>query len=214
MVTKYERGRAVEYRIQRELEAVGYTTARAAGSKGKFDVLAWDRNHYRIIQAKSFVTRAGSFADDVGQIRAILCPPNTRRELWVWKKREGWQCKLIIGDREEEDRLLPIAEADDAGPGRYYPTVIGPDGRQRTFHQSLPLPVEYPAPPPGYSVPDSRRAYGAPITITCVGTQELRDVLRGVRSAVEEAGLKPLLQREVPARRPRKARTRRNQPKA
>ena len=55
MTTRYERGRAIEYRIQRELESVGYTTARAAGSKGKFDVLAWDAIHFRIIQAKSFI---------------------------------------------------------------------------------------------------------------------------------------------------------------
>ena len=205
MTTSYERGRAIEYRIQRELEALGYTTARAAGSKGKFDVLAWDHRIYRIIQAKSFIKRPGSFKDDVEQIRSILCPPNTRREFWIWKHRQGWQAKIILGSRPEEDCLLELAERPNADPWRYNPSVVEADGYQRPFYQPVPQSYKLPASITDYSGLTERRAYGTPITVSCVGTQELRDVLSGVRSAVEKAGLQPVLLNEVSARRTRKA---------
>ena len=211
MTTKYERGRAIEYRIQRELEANGFTTIRAAGSKGKADVIAWDEHIYRHIQAKSFITRPGSFADDIEQLRSILCPANARKELWVWKHREGWQAKLLIGSRPEEDRILPIDESDHGVEGYYWPAVIADDGHLATLHQPLSFQSLTTAAAPDRGSPISRRAYGTPITITCIGTQNLRDVLSGVRSAVEEAGLEPVLQHEVPKGRKGKKELRSNQ---
>jgi len=206
MTTSYERGRAIEYRIQKELEAVDYTTARAAGSKGKFDVLAWDDHIFRIIQAKSFIKRPGSFNADVTAIRAIQVPPGTRREFWIWKHRQGWQVKILLGDHPEEDCVLPIAEAAHGSLRRYEPSVIRADGRRSTLHQPLPLL--------GWSATTfaedrelaSRRAYGSPITFSSIGDQPMRDVLRDVRAAIEEARLEPVLQREVPTRRKKPAR--------
>jgi len=214
MTTSYERGRQVEYRIQRELEAVGYTTARAAGSKGKFDVLAWDTHNFRIIQAKSFIQRAGSFRDDVGQIRGISCPPNTRREFWIWKHRAGWQVKLLIGDRPEEDRILELAEIADEDKTNISPRVVGPDGNIDALYLRLPLTNPDEAPTPGDSSEARRRAFGTPITVTCVGTVEMRDVLRGVRDPLPQPRAGEILLGGVPASWEEEVRIRADEQKA
>ncbi len=108
--TSYQRGRAAEYAIQHELEALGYTTTRAAGSKGALDVIAWTDQHIRYIQAKTFITKPGSYAADIRKLTSMPVPPHAIRELWVKKFRaKGWFKKLII----TEETPCPSAPPPD-----------------------------------------------------------------------------------------------------
>jgi Holliday junction resolvase-like predicted endonuclease len=97
MATKYESGRASEYKVQKELEAQGYCTTRAAGSKGKIDVIAWNDEHTRFIQVKTFLTRVGSYKADILAIEAISFPPNATAELWIRQRgKPGWLSQIVI----------------------------------------------------------------------------------------------------------------------
>lgn len=97
MTTKYEQGRAAEYTVQRELEAEGYTTLRAAGSKGKTDVLAWNDVHYRHIQVKTFKDRVGNYAEDIEALTTIRTPPNATKELWIKQRgKRGWFKQIVL----------------------------------------------------------------------------------------------------------------------
>jgi len=54
---KYQRGRRAEYKLMRELEEDGFSTIRAAGSHGVYDVIGfkWNNNDemvIRLIQVK------------------------------------------------------------------------------------------------------------------------------------------------------------------
>lgn len=97
MATKYESGRASEYKVQKELEAQGYCTTRAAGSKGKIDVIAWNDQHTRFIQVKTFLTRVGNYKADITAIEAITFPPHSTAELWIRQRgKPGWLSQLVI----------------------------------------------------------------------------------------------------------------------
>lgn len=97
MTTRYQAGRESEYKAQRELEAEGYCTIRAAGSKGKIDVLAWNATETRFIQVKTFLTKAGSYAADIKAIEGLSFPPGSTVELWVRQRgRPGWLHKHIL----------------------------------------------------------------------------------------------------------------------
>lgn len=97
MVTKYERGRDNEYRAMRDLEAEGYTVTRTAGSHGAADVIAWNDQHIRFIQIKSYIKRMTSYAKDIAQLTELVTPPNATRELWIRKKgQRGWQEQRLI----------------------------------------------------------------------------------------------------------------------
>lgn len=97
MATKYEAGRESEYRVQRELEAEGYCTTRAAGSKGKVDVIAWNAEHIRFIQVKTFLTKVGSYAADIKALEAITFPPSSTVELWIRQRgQRGWLHKHVL----------------------------------------------------------------------------------------------------------------------
>jgi Holliday junction resolvase len=52
-VTNYDKGRRFEWAIIEHLEREGYDCIRAAGSKGKCDVLAFKPGQTLVIQAKS-----------------------------------------------------------------------------------------------------------------------------------------------------------------
>lgn len=52
-MTQYTTGRRFEYAVIKDLEVDGYDVIRAAGSKGKIDILAWKPGQILCIQAKS-----------------------------------------------------------------------------------------------------------------------------------------------------------------
>ncbi len=97
----YERGRASEYKCQRDLETEGYQTTRTAGSHGAADVIAWNTHHMRFIQCKTTVgkvtTSANSYPADRKKLAAILLPPHGQAEMWVRKiGQRGWAIQEIL----------------------------------------------------------------------------------------------------------------------
>lgn len=103
MSTRYQQGRQAEYAVQRELAAEGYTTIRAAGSKGKTDILAWNGNHYRHIQVKTFAKRPGDYSDDLAALSSFPAPYNATRELWIKQRgQRGWFQKLVLSGESKQ----------------------------------------------------------------------------------------------------------------
>jgi len=88
-------GREIEYKIQKFLEDQGYDTLRSAGSKGAFDIIAWNENVTRRIQAKREKKRA-SYNKDLEKIDKSKSPPFTTKELWVWRTGKGWRSVAVI----------------------------------------------------------------------------------------------------------------------
>lgn len=52
-VTNYTRGRNLEYKVKKELEAQGYLVIRSSGSHSPFDLIAMRMDEIRFIQLKS-----------------------------------------------------------------------------------------------------------------------------------------------------------------
>ncbi|RLA39644.1 MAG: hypothetical protein DRR06_18795 [Gammaproteobacteria bacterium] len=200
MRTNYNRGRDTEYHCQSDLEEIGYVTMRAAGSKGKTDVLAWNEHVYRHIQTKSFIKRPGDFSADIIQIRSLLLPPSGRRELWVWQFRVGWWLKIQIGPTQKEDLVLPLAEQDASGAGANDALAIGADWRFYLFDQQLQKAEEHPVARPGKRGKDSGRTHGTASAITRIHTQELRALWRDIRDPDKGEG-PALLPDQVPEQR-------------
>lgn len=103
MSSKYASGREVEYKIQRFLEGEGYNTLRSAGSKGAFDIIAWNSFVTRRIQAKRELKKS-SYSADLKKIASSLSPPNSTKELWVYRTRVGWRLVEIIESTDGADK--------------------------------------------------------------------------------------------------------------
>lgn len=89
-MTKYATGARLERLIQQELEAEGYYTVRSAGSRGAFDVIAWNDQHIRLIQSK----KAGISKAERKKMAKIVVPPNSLRE--VWERVNGkWRREIV-----------------------------------------------------------------------------------------------------------------------
>jgi len=188
MVTRYERGRAIEYRIQRELEAVGYYTVRTAGSHGKFDVIAWNIGGVRFIQAKSFIKRATSAAADIDEIRQIFRPERSSAELWVWKQRAGWQAKVRVGAEPASDALLPLAESRHEGPEDDSTPALKADGLVYTHDRAVPFERWWETATASQRSSYGRSPFGTPASLAGIGLPHLCDVLSGIRGDVKEEG--------------------------
>lgn len=105
MNKRYLQGRAAEYLAQRELEKEGWTTVRAAGSKGVIDIVAWRAERVRLIQIKSFQTRPGSYEKDIKQLSDIMLPPSGCAELWVRQKnKQGWTDKIVVKENNPHEQ--------------------------------------------------------------------------------------------------------------
>lgn len=52
-MNKYAKGRRLEYRAKKILEAQGYTVFRTAGSHGLFDLIAIKRDWMKLVQVKA-----------------------------------------------------------------------------------------------------------------------------------------------------------------
>jgi predicted transcriptional regulator len=84
-VSRYAAGVEAERKTMAVLEAAGYQTARMAGSHGMFDVIAWDRQRFRLIQVKRGVARLSPADREAMQNAAV--PENASREYWRWPLR-------------------------------------------------------------------------------------------------------------------------------
>lgn len=87
----YLRGYRVELLAKKELEKEGYYVVRSAGSHSLFDLIAFDNYDFRLIQLKSFSgkKKAPKFKWDEAA-RNVGVPENCRKEIWVYKSREGF----------------------------------------------------------------------------------------------------------------------------
>ena len=99
----YERGRASEYKAQRDLESLGYQTTRTAGSHGAADVIAWNACHMRFVQCKTYVKNKGSYDDDLKKIDSLILPPHSQAELWVRRiGQQGWESQEVLRQWESK----------------------------------------------------------------------------------------------------------------
>lgn len=86
------RGLESERNCMRELEAQGYMAVHARGSLGMFDVVAMNEKVLILIQVKRVKKRPYGFKSVVKEIDEFHNhPENTRKELWVWVDKEGWE---------------------------------------------------------------------------------------------------------------------------
>lgn len=84
-MANYHKGRRREYRAQAILEAAGYTTTRAASSKGAADVIAWDGQRIRFISVKSGSAYASAVEREALQLLPV--PANASKEIWRFPDR-------------------------------------------------------------------------------------------------------------------------------
>ena len=76
------KGRRLEHKTIRRLEAEGYDCTRAAASKGKWDIIAIGDKGIRLVQVKA--NRPPGSKERREMIQALV-PPNASKEYWVWK---------------------------------------------------------------------------------------------------------------------------------
>lgn len=98
-MTKYDSGRRVEYAVQKWLaESIGkYGTTRSAGSKGAFDVIAYNPYMVRFIQVKRETAKT-SYKADLSRMEGVELPPSCSKELWVYTKGKGFTLIYVLGD--------------------------------------------------------------------------------------------------------------------
>lgn len=79
------KGRRLEHRSRRLLEAAGYAVVRAAGSLGTWDLVGLSPAGVALVQVKA--NRPPSPADLEG-LRDFPAPPNTVKLVHVWRDRQ------------------------------------------------------------------------------------------------------------------------------
>ena len=97
MTTNYQRGAQTEYRVCQELERVGYTCQRSAGSHNLWDVCAVGPTGIRLIQCKrtkQYYKTEYEVAKE--QLKELPELPNVSREIWVWRDNEGWVIQEVV----------------------------------------------------------------------------------------------------------------------
>jgi hypothetical protein len=72
-------------------EKQGYKTIRAAGSKGDWDIIAWNHQHILFIQVK---TRDWPGTEEMERLKQSPCPPAGKKLIYRW----------ITGRREPDVR--------------------------------------------------------------------------------------------------------------
>lgn len=96
MNKKYNAGRRKEYELKKELEGLGYCATRAAGSKGAFDIIAYNENHVRFIQVK-YEQSPTSYSADIAKMKSTKVPQFCTKELWIYTKNDSWRTIVING---------------------------------------------------------------------------------------------------------------------
>lgn len=94
MNKKYNSGRQKEYELKRKLEKLGYRVTRAAGSKGAFDIIAYNRDQVRFIQVK-YEQDPTSYRTDIEKMYEIELPERCSKELWIYTKNSGWRTVFL-----------------------------------------------------------------------------------------------------------------------
>ena len=92
-MTNYSRGRAIEYKAIKELEATGLYSliVRAAGSHGLFDIYAltpyWNSGKSLAIQIKNNCKPTSKEVDDMRRINLF----GFEKQVWIWRPRKGFE---------------------------------------------------------------------------------------------------------------------------
>lgn len=83
----YRRGYRAELFLVRQLKASGefHTVMRSAGSRSPFDIVAIGEQGVLLCQVK---TGEQSFTSEAERLRRFSVPPNVRKELHVYRRRE------------------------------------------------------------------------------------------------------------------------------
>ncbi len=92
MATNYARGAARERAIANLHKTAGWSAVRSAGSKGPFDVIAYD-GAWKVIQAKSKVSDANAAMRSLAL--TVPVPPGTVVEVWL-KLPTGWRIWRLV----------------------------------------------------------------------------------------------------------------------
>lgn len=93
----YRRGVAIERKAKDELELVGYTVIRSAGSHGPWDLVAFKGDEpVRCIQCKRAATLIGAkrLAQKFSNPPLPVSFKTYKHEVWVWVDRKGWLHEL------------------------------------------------------------------------------------------------------------------------
>lgn len=91
-MTRYTSGRRAEWLARDELTVGGYTVVRAAGSKGKVDLVAWNYECVRFIQIKKGTGRVTN--DEFEALHSFDIPEHSTVE--VWKRKDGvWDIEQL-----------------------------------------------------------------------------------------------------------------------
>lgn len=114
MRTNYERGRSQEYICIRDLKKLGMWGHRLAGSKGPFDVIAFDNeaDQVVIIQVKNHILSDGEARSVRRELHALKTPGCVRKELWM-KGTRGWEVQVLNPPKQNMD-------PDEAGAHQEY----------------------------------------------------------------------------------------------
>lgn len=90
MTTKYQSGRQVEQKVVLFLKANGYKVTRSAGSKGVFDVIAYNESTVRFIQVKTSASPKTTYARELSEMMESETPQSTSKEFWIHVRRKGF----------------------------------------------------------------------------------------------------------------------------
>lgn len=89
-MTNYRRGVAVERQAIDFLKENNYNVTHSAGSRGVFDIIAYNSKCVRFIQIKSTENTSYSYNLEIEKIKQCSVPENCSKELWIFVKRIGF----------------------------------------------------------------------------------------------------------------------------
>ena len=94
----YNKGRAFEYLIMREIEKDGYLTFRQAGSKSPFDIIAMlikDGKELPLILAIQCKYGSSPYKKDLIKLSQLNLPHIVQKQLWIKKPYQEIR-KIIV----------------------------------------------------------------------------------------------------------------------
>jgi hypothetical protein len=105
-MTRVNSGIKFELRVKKFLEKQGYFCVRSAGSRGVFDLIAWNDNHGLMIQCKSERKANISYEDDFDALEKVPCPANWQKQLWIKSMKDVFIFNKdgnVVGELEISD---------------------------------------------------------------------------------------------------------------
>ena len=93
----YKVGYRAELRAEKILDSWGFTVVRSAGSKGPFDLVAFDAAKVMLVSVKVCPTgKVPKYPPEKRRILAVPAPANSKKEVWVWERRKGFHYMPVI----------------------------------------------------------------------------------------------------------------------